>query len=187
MGPIVLIATLLVYPRLNDKFSPLALWRSSAIVFAIVYMLFSILPVIAASSAGLGEWGQMGVLLFLMGFRFAMNVVAYTSMGVLVSSEARTTYAIKSQNQQLNQIALPEKRGVLMGSVLFRNQFLVQWIGSLELPFRSAQTAMSLGRAIGPAIGGTVWSWSVANGLPSPFDYHFIVSPCDLRLLRLQQ
>lgn len=30
-----------------------------------------------------------------------------------------------------------------------------------------AQTGMSLGRAVGPALGGTIWSWGLARGLDS--------------------
>jgi hypothetical protein len=36
------------------------------------------------------------------------------------------------------------------------------------------QCGAGLVRTIGPALGGTLWSWSLLNGLPSPFDYHFV-------------
>jgi hypothetical protein len=36
------------------------------------------------------------------------------------------------------------------------------------------QCGAGLARAIGPALGGTLWSWSLLNGLPNPFDYHFV-------------
>lgn len=35
---------------------------------------------------------------------------------------------------------------------------------------------MSLGRAVGPTLGGMLWSWSLGNKLPAPFDFHFLVS-----------
>lgn len=48
------------------------------------------------------------------------------------------------------------------------------------------QTAISLGRAFGPALGGTIWSWSLGNGLSAPLDFHALVNnptwawrPCD--------
>lgn len=37
------------------------------------------------------------------------------------------------------------------------------------------QTAISLGRAVGPALGGTIWSWSLGNGLHAPLDFHLLV------------
>lgn len=35
------------------------------------------------------------------------------------------------------------------------------------------QLAMSSTRIIGPLLSGTLWSWSLKQGLPYPFDYHF--------------
>ncbi|GIZ45926.1 hypothetical protein CKM354_000907200 [Cercospora kikuchii] len=35
-----------------------------------------------------------------------------------------------------------------------------------------SQTAMSAGRAIGPALGGMAWSWGLRNNLPAPWDEH---------------
>jgi hypothetical protein len=37
-----------------------------------------------------------------------------------------------------------------------------------------AQCLACSARAVGPALGGTLWSWSLLNGLPFPLDYHFI-------------
>ncbi|KAI9803986.1 MAG: hypothetical protein M1833_000267 [Piccolia ochrophora] len=53
----------------------------------------------------------------------------------------------------LNRIATPEKRGATMGL---------------------AQSGVSLGRAVGPALGGAMWSWSLGNGLGAPFDSHVL-------------
>ncbi|CAG8695326.1 7225_t:CDS:2, partial [Cetraspora pellucida] len=36
------------------------------------------------------------------------------------------------------------------------------------------QTSASLTRALGPALGGFLWSWSLTNNLSFPFDYFFI-------------
>ncbi len=60
---------------------------------------------------------QWTVLLVLLGVRFATNVVAYTSMAVLVGwgfgSFAKAMY--RSRGLQLNQVALPANRGAVMG------------------------------------------------------------------------
>jgi hypothetical protein len=45
---------------------------------------------------------------------------------------------------------------------------------SLGLLNGVAQCGAGLVRAIGPALGGTMWSWSLLNGLSYPFDYHFV-------------
>ncbi|CAG8737494.1 8021_t:CDS:2, partial [Ambispora leptoticha] len=36
------------------------------------------------------------------------------------------------------------------------------------------QTSASLARAVGPALGGMLWSWSLNNKLGFPFDRHFV-------------
>ena len=46
-------------------------------------------------------------------------------------------------------------------------------------------SCMALVRAVGPAIGGTVLSWSQGNGLPWPFDYHFVFNVMGVLLLGL--
>lgn len=44
---------------------------------------------------------------------------------------------------------------------------------------------MSFGRAVGPAIGGTVWSWGLASGLPFPLDSHALVRSLSFDRCRL--
>ena len=63
---------------------------------------------------------------------------------------------------------------------------LVQACNGLEVEFEVltisvntcslGQTAISLGRAAGPVIGGSIWSWSLQNGYHAPLDSHFLVS-----------
>ena len=36
------------------------------------------------------------------------------------------------------------------------------------------QSAAGLARMVGPVLGSLSVAWSLTNGLPSPFDYHFI-------------
>ena len=68
-----------------------------------------------------------------------------------------------------------------MGSVYFNLIIILsvmissKWTLTRRLMLRFGQTAMSLGRAVGPALGGTIWSWSLGNGLPAPLDAHFLV------------
>lgn len=37
-----------------------------------------------------------------------------------------------------------------------------------------AQGAASFARAVGPALGGTIWAWSCSNGLSLPFNHVFL-------------
>ena len=84
MGPIVLVAALSLFPFLNARYSALGLLRTTAVVFAFDYALFSLLPDIVTSPVSSASNGQIAVLCILMGVRFATNVIAYTSAGVLV-------------------------------------------------------------------------------------------------------
>ncbi|CAG8950776.1 hypothetical protein HYFRA_00002990 [Hymenoscyphus fraxineus] len=137
MGPIVLGSSLVIFPFLNNRVSTVRLSQFTAAIFAIVYILFSLIPDVSTHDPQTTRVLQISALFSLMGIRFATNVIAYTSLGIL-----------------LNGVASPENRGAVMGF---------------------AQTAMSLGRALGPALGGTIWSWSIGNGLSAPFDFHFLV------------
>ncbi|PWY95192.1 MFS general substrate transporter [Aspergillus sclerotioniger CBS 115572] len=132
MSPVLLLTQFVGYPMLSRHFPPLSLWRWSAFIYIVFYPLFSLLPRLTAPSVD--RPALWVVLMFIMTGRFAANVVAYTSMAVM-----------------LNQMSPPGKKGTTMGM---------------------AQTGMSLGRAVGPALGGMVWSWSLSNGLPFPFDSH---------------
>ena len=77
MGPVIFIAQLVLFPLLNKRFSAIVLWRASAAVFAAVYPIFSLLPQTSITA-------QWAALLALLCIRFTANVVAYTSMAVLV-------------------------------------------------------------------------------------------------------
>ena len=87
MGPIIFVAQLVLYPFLNDRFSSLGLWRTSAAVLAAVYPLFSLLPHISENHQGSSRIVQWVILLVVLAIRFTANVVAYTSISVLVSSK----------------------------------------------------------------------------------------------------
>lgn len=84
MGPVILVSQLILFPFLCRHFSALGLWRTSAAFFVVVYPIFSLLPQISESHKGWMRNVQWTVLLVLLGVRFAANVVAYTSMAVLV-------------------------------------------------------------------------------------------------------
>ena len=45
--------------------------------------------------------------------------------------------------------------------------------------YRLVQSTASLSRAIGPTLGGSIWSWSLGNGQPIPFDHHILVCEVD--------
>lgn len=89
MGPVICVAQLVLYPMLHNRFSPLALWRASAAIFMVVYPLFSLLPHISRSDHGPSRVLQWVGVIFLLTIRFIANVVAYTSISVLVRHRGR--------------------------------------------------------------------------------------------------
>lgn len=89
MGPMVLLAALVVFPLLSRRFSALTLWRASASLFAAVYPIFSLLPSVSLNHHGQSRVMQSIIVLSLLAIRFATNVVAYTSGGILVGFETR--------------------------------------------------------------------------------------------------
>ncbi|KAL8951308.1 MAG: hypothetical protein Q9222_002707 [Ikaeria aurantiellina] len=98
MGPIVLVAALSVFPYLNAHYSTLRVLQVTAIIYILTYILFSLLPDLSFHGKTSASISQRAALFLLMGIRFATNVIAYTSAGVL-----------------LNAIARPESRGAIMG------------------------------------------------------------------------
>ena len=84
MRPVILITQVVLFPLLCRYFSALGLWRTSAAFFAVVYPIFSLLPQLSESHKEGMVTAQWTILLVLLGVRFATNVVAYTSMAVLV-------------------------------------------------------------------------------------------------------
>jgi hypothetical protein len=55
--------------------------------------------------------------------------------------------------------------------VLINNAATADVLGTVN---GAAQAAASLFRAIGPISGGSIFAWSVGNGLSFPFDFHFV-------------
>lgn len=85
MGPVILVAQLVLFPLLCRYFSALGLWRTTAAFFAVVYPVFSLLPQTSMDhQEGIGT-PQWVAVLVLLGIRFTTNVVAYTSVAILVS------------------------------------------------------------------------------------------------------
>lgn len=84
MGPIIFIAQLILFPYLSNRFSTLTLWRASAITLAVVYPVFSLLPQLDLGESGTTKLVRWIVLLTFLTVRFSANVVAYTSITVLV-------------------------------------------------------------------------------------------------------
>ncbi|KAJ1860293.1 hypothetical protein LPJ57_006727 [Coemansia sp. RSA 486] len=54
-----------------------------------------------------------------------------------------------------------------------------------ELGFMNGtqQLSMSTSRIIGPLLSGTIWSWSIKNSWPFPFDFHLLWNTCALLVL----
>ncbi|KAI9375260.1 hypothetical protein BJX61DRAFT_540035 [Aspergillus egyptiacus] len=85
MAPVLLLAQFVGYPMLSRRFSPLSLWRWPAVMFTVLYPLFSLLPNLTSPSVAPSVlW--IALLVLLTG-RFVANVVAYTSMAVMAGAD----------------------------------------------------------------------------------------------------
>lgn len=188
MGPVILVAQLILFPFLSNRFSALTTWRASAVTFAVVYPVVSLLPQLELGGHHMTQTIRWIMLLGLLTVRFVANVVAYTSIAVLVRMALPSLLIPPSQAvqisgpltvSQLNQVAPPQNRGAVMGQVLFTSNesesFELCVLTFSPLPISLGQTAISLGRAAGPAVGGSVWSWSLKNGHLAPFGSHSLV------------
>jgi len=91
MGPVIFLAQLVLFPLLSKRFSALVLWRASAVVLAIVYPIFSLLPQVSIGRHGSSRTMQWTFLLTLLTIRFTASVVSYTSMAVLIRLLTRTS------------------------------------------------------------------------------------------------
>ena len=89
MGPVLIVAALVLFPFLSSRFPALSLWRTSAMILAVTYPLFSFLPDLASVLHTHEQTSKWIALFALLGVRFAANVIAYTSMGILVSCIVR--------------------------------------------------------------------------------------------------
>ena len=83
-------------------------------------------------------------------------VVGYTSLNILV-----------------NHVIQPGRRGLVNGYVPISPAFTsVQLMGSVS---SAVQSAASFSRAVGPALGGVLWSRAVGSHWTAPFDFHIFV------------
>lgn len=153
-GPVMLI-TLLLFPWVHRKLGAIILWRSTAVIFIVVYPLFSLLPNLSQC----GPVVRWIALLSLIALRYMSLVVGITSINILVRTfqnlpSLKTHFLHLLWYKQMNDVASAEDRALING---------------LE------QSISSFARAAGPVIGGFTWSWSLGNHLPAPFDYHAAV------------
>ncbi|RAL01131.1 MFS transporter [Aspergillus ibericus CBS 121593] len=112
------------------------------------------------SPLGLWRWSTVTFILVYPLFPFLPRLTAPSVdrpvlwaalLLILAGRFVAIVVAYTSMAVMLNQMSPSGKKGTTMGM---------------------AQTGMSFGRAVGPALGGMIWSWSLASGLPFPFDSH---------------
>ena len=85
MGPTIFIVQLVGFPLLNSRFTTLTLWRGSAIMISVLYPLFSLLPHLNPNKDKGAENGTQWVFLILLLWgRFAVIIIGYTSISILV-------------------------------------------------------------------------------------------------------
>lgn len=150
MGPVIFIAQLWGYPFLNSRLDTLKLWYISSVGFATVYPLVSLMPMIQQ------EGMRWVCLQLLLAVRFVGLVIGYTSLNILV-----------------NHVIAPGRRGLVNGYVpAYPRLTSVRLTGSVS---SAVQSAASFSRAVGPALGGVLWSRAVGSHWSAPFDFHIFV------------
>ena len=79
LGAIGVVLQMVIYPRLNDRFGTIKVWRGALFVFPIVYALAPFLALVA--SANLGSGGKEGIWVWLaMSFILLLFVVGRTGV-----------------------------------------------------------------------------------------------------------
>jgi len=149
-----MLAVLLGYPLLHKRIRAIRIYQLTGLIFAILYPLFSFMPQLKQSRPS-ALWVCLVVLIM---FRYAALVVALTSLNIIVSLPCQEGCSYDSSfadGIKINDIVIPSERALMNG--------IGQSIGSLA-------------RIIGPTLGGSLWSWSLSNGLGAPFDFHACVS-----------
>jgi hypothetical protein len=156
MGLVTLISQFVIYPPLRERVNIVWLYRFTMFLYLPVYFLF---PVINWTrhlfGRGIGETLVWYGLLINLTIRYLVNVVVYTSNMLMVCIFVMFLYDTITTLilAQINTSVSHELRGRVNG------------IG---------QAAASGVRSIGPAVGGTLWSWSLTNNLGFPFNDAFV-------------
>lgn len=159
MGLVQLVAQFILYPMINSHISTMALYRWSLVLYIPLYMSC---PVISHYG---NVWGAEGagtvwyLMLANLTVRFTLSTFSYTAIMLMVSSDrqARQTSVclmlILHLISQVNNSAPVEQLGTVNG------------VGQMSVSFV---------RAIGPALGGSLWSFSLTSGFGFPFNYYFV-------------
>ena len=112
-APVIFLTQLVLFPMLMRRLATTTLWRGTAIAFMVIYPCFSIIPDVRSKSSD-NDSIIWPLLLVLLCMRFVMHVISFTSIAVLVRKEVAFT-GLWLTAAQINQIAIPEYRGFIMG------------------------------------------------------------------------
>ncbi|KAI8812837.1 major facilitator superfamily domain-containing protein [Cladochytrium replicatum] len=138
---IMLLAQILIYPRVANALGPLNTYRLGAISFIPLDFIFPFISLIVRNRSDLSTDPKPKSLFvalnLIMAFKSALSIFSFTSIFIVINNAAPT----------------PRLLGTINGF---------------------GQTAATLARTIGPAVGGSLWAWSLSAGLPFPFDYHLV-------------
>jgi hypothetical protein len=157
MGLVQLVAQFVLYPMINARVSTMTLYRWSSVMYIPLYMTC---PVVSHYG---DVWGPEGatlvwyLMLLNLTIRFTLSTFSYTAVMLMVSAiinASRTGLLfLRLIIKQVNNSAPVENLGTVNGV---------------------AQMSVSFVRGIGPALGGSLWSFSLTSGLGFPFNYFFV-------------
>ena len=145
-GLILLGTQVLIYPPLARRLGPLGMYRLSILVSAPVFACFPTLTLVIEN--------QQDAILDDGNAHDFHELVLWLLLLLLVS--VRTFLAVTSFTSSI---------------IMISNCVTPEYLGSVN---GLGQMTASGFRALGPFMAGSLWTWSVANGLDFPFNHHFV-------------
>ncbi|CAG8557427.1 1999_t:CDS:10 [Ambispora gerdemannii] len=153
MGFLTLICQFVIYPPLVRRVDPMQMFHIAWFLCIPVYMTF---PLINTLKRSLNCY-----------FESEKGVIVCPDQGDLTSE--RIVWCVL-----LGTLALRFLSNVILFTsitIAISNTVSREVLGTVN---GIGQTTASLARAIGPALGGILWAWSLNNNLKFPFDRHFV-------------
>ncbi|KAL2912472.1 hypothetical protein HK105_208044 [Polyrhizophydium stewartii] len=184
VGVIQVIGQLVLYPMAEHKWGYVGTFRVAS---AIMIVFSVLLPFVGDLAQALtGQHGGSGAIGVTPGPHFPGTVFIGGGDGGGFGHGSGP-----GGNVTIEPVYSPEQKAWVFGALMFvlagRNVgCVIGFIAVMILVNDSApgqhtlgtvhgfgQLAASFVRSVGPALGGTLWSWSLSNGLAFPFDFHF--------------
>ncbi|KAJ1917224.1 hypothetical protein IWQ60_007842 [Tieghemiomyces parasiticus] len=147
-GLFVVYLQLYLYPKVQNAWGALRCFRHGTTLCAVVVPCFGILHYLEASPSSL-------TVVYTMLSEGDLRPITWVVLIALLTLKEWCSVMYFTSACILINNAVPDRR----------------YLGTVN---SVSYSAASLARAVGPALGGTVFSWSLTTGYPFPFNHNFI-------------